>query len=295
LSYANPAYLIEPADLESRLARGEVRVFDATVFLERAEVGYRAVSGQASYDEEHIPQAAFLDQVSALSDSTSDLGFTLPEAAPLQSAFAAAGVDAGIGVVFYSTSHMMWATRAWWLAHYAGHDDVAVLNGGLAAWRGAGKPVSTDNVEFPAGEFSAEPRSAVFTDKTAVLGAIGEAGICTVNALAPQVYTGEAAMDYGRKGHITGSINLFYDELLDEGRFRPAAELEHILAANGLLEADQVIAYCGGGISATIDAFACLLVGKTEVTVYDGSMREWTGDSSLPMTTGSKPGQGTSS
>ena len=97
-------------------------------------------------------------------------------------------------------------------------------------------------------------------------------------------------MSYGRKGHITGSVNVHYDELLDGNRFRPADELRASLAAKGLLDADRVIAYCGGGISATIDALACLLIGKGEVAVYDGSMSEWVRDEALPMTTGTEPG-----
>ncbi len=123
-----------------------------------------------------------------------------------------------------------------------------------------------------------------------MLAAIGDEAVCTVNALSPDVYTGEGKMSYGRKGHITGSVNVFYDELLDNGRFRPAADLQAALASKGLLDADRVIAYCGGGISATIDALACLLVGKETVAVYDGSMSEWVRDESLPMTEGALPG-----
>jgi thiosulfate/3-mercaptopyruvate sulfurtransferase len=290
MSYANPEYLIEPDALAAALDEGRVRVFDATVFLEPAERGYRARSGIEEYAQGHIPGAAFLDQLSHLSDTSSGLGFTLPEVGALQRALGAAGAGTDTPVVVYSSGHMMWATRAWWLLHYAGHDRVAVLNGGLAAWRGAGLPLATDTHEHAAASFEAEPRRHRFVGKDEVLGAIGSTSVCTVNALSPDVYTGEAAMSYGRKGHITGSVNLHYDELLDGGRYRPAAELERLLRAQGLLEAEQVYAYCGGGISATIDAFACLLVGKDDVAVYDGSMSEWVRDESLPMTTGAEAG-----
>jgi len=290
MSYARPEYLIEPAALAAALDAGQVRVFDATVFLEPAERGYRARSGIEEYGQGHIPGAAFLDQLRDLSDTSSGLGFTLPEVGALQRALGAAGAGTDTPVVVYSSAHMMWATRAWWLLHYAGHDRVAVLNGGLAAWRGAGLPLATDAHQHPAATFEAAPRGHRFVAKDDVLGAIGSASVCTVNALSPDVYTGEGAMSYGRKGHITGSVNLHYDELLDGGRYRPAAELERLLRGRGLLEAEQVYAYCGGGISATIDAFACLLVGKDDVAVYDGSMSEWVRDESLPMTTGPEPG-----
>ena len=185
---------------------------------------------------------------------------------------------------------MMWATRAWWLLHYAGLDNVAVLNGGFKAWQAAGFETSADTTTFSAGDVTVQPRPERFVDQAQVLAAIGDAGVCTVNALSPDVYTGEGKMSYGRKGHITGSVNVYYDELLDDGKFRPAADLEAALSSKGLLEADRVIAYCGGGISATIDALACLLVGKDSVAVYDGSMSEWVRDESLPMTQGAEPG-----
>ena len=123
-----------------------------------------------------------------------------------------------------------------------------------------------------------------------MLAAIGDGAVCTVNALSPQMYAGTAEHSYGRKGHITGSVNLHYDALLADGRFRSADELSNALREKGLLDAERVVTYCGGGISATIDALACLLVGKDEVAVYDGSMSEWVRDPALPMTEGEAPG-----
>jgi len=289
MSYAHPEYLVDPATLADELDRGTVRVFDATVFLEPAERGYRARSGLKEYEEAHIPGAAFLDQLNRLSDTTSGLGFTLPEARALQEALGAVGAGTDVPVVVYSSGHLMWATRAWWLLHYAGHDRVAVLNGGFRAWRDAGLPVSSDAHVHTALPFTAEPRAYRFVDRNDVLTAIGSTSVCTVNALSPDVYTGDAAMSYGRKGHITGSVNVHYDSLLEGGRYRSATELKSLLDERGLLEAERVYAYCGGGISATIDALACLLVGKDAVAVYDGSMSEWVRDESLPMTTGPEP------
>ena len=298
MNYANPDYLIEPealmAALKSTKAGGSadetLRVFDASIYLRPAERGYRAESGRAMYEQEHIPAAGFLDQMEALSDTSSGLGFTLPPAEALQAGLRDAGISNVHRLIVYSTGHLMWATRAWWLLHYAGHDNVAVLNGGFDAWKAAGGEVVSGVHEFPRGSMTVKPRRSRFVGKDDVLAAIGNKSICTVNALAPDVYSGSAAMSYGRKGHITGSINLHYDELLEGGRFRSPAALDAALGRRGLLSADRVIAYCGGGISATIDAFACLLVGKDEVTVYDGSMSEWVRDEALPMTTGDAPG-----
>lgn len=288
-NYARPDYLIEPEELARRLDADEVRVFDGTVFLEPAPRGYRARSGHDEYLAAHIPGAAFADQLSTLSDTSSGFGFTLPESATLQSAFAQLGASSDVPLVVYSSGHMMWATRLWWLLHYAGHNQVAVLNGGLDAWRAAGLSVSSDPTSYPVGSFAADIRSDRFVDQSVVLAEIDSTGVCTVNALSPDVYSGTAEMSYGRKGHIPGSVNVYYDQLLDNGRFRGADELKAALSALGLLDADRVIAYCGGGISATIDALACLLVGQDQVAVYDGSMSEWVADESLPLTLGKDP------
>ena len=287
MSYAHPEYLISPEELAADLDNPNRRIFDATVFLGRSPSGgYRAESGLEKYGRGHIPGAAFLDLIEAASDTSTGLGFTLPPAAQLEALFRSLGVSDGTEVVLYCTGHMMWATRAWWLFHYCGHGHVRVLNGGFQAWRDGGFPVVTETPKHPAGTFTARPRPELFADRDAVLAAIGDASVCTVNALSPAVHSGESDMSYGRKGHIAGSVNVFYDELLEEGCFRDVDGLRTALEAKGLLSAPRVISYCGGGISATIDAFACLLAGQERVAVYDGSMSEWVRDESLPMETG---------
>ena len=287
MSYAHPEYLISPEELAADLDHPNRRIFDATVFLGRSPSGgYRAESGLEKYGQGHIPGAAFLDLIEAASDTSTGLGFTLPPAAQLEALFRSLGVSDDSEVVLYCTGHMMWATRGWWLFHYCGHRHVRVLNGGFQAWRDGGFPVVTETPEHPAGTFTARPRPELFADRDAVLAAIGDASVCTVNALSPDVHSGESDMSYGRKGHIAGSVNVFYDELLEEGRFRDVDDLRTALEAKGLLSAPRVISYCGGGISATIDAFACLLAGQERVAVYDGSMSEWVRDESLPMETG---------
>ena len=186
----------------------------------------------------------------------------------------------------YSTDNMMWATRAWWLLHYCGHPNVRVLNGGFDAWVASELNVSDKTTAYPEGSFTVDVDVDRFANKATVLNAIGDDAVCTVNALAPAMHSGESDISYGRPGHIAGSINVFYDDLLQDGCFRQSEDLSEVLANKGLLQAPKVIAYCGGGIAATIDAFACLLVGQEQVAVYDGSMSEWSKDASLPIETG---------
>jgi len=286
MPYAHPEYLISPAELAADLDNPTRRILDATVYLTPASRGYRADSGLAKFKACHVPGAQFLDLVEAASDTGTGLGFSLPPVSQLESLFRDLGVDNLSEVVFYSTGHTMWATRAWWLLHYCGHRNAKVLNGGFRAWR-KGRHPTTREVSSPRrGTFVARPQPALFADKEAVLAAIGDPGVCTVNALAPDMFTGASRMHYGRKGHIAGSVNVFYDDLMDHGFFKEDAALRRALDAKGLLDSPRVIAYCGGGISATVDAFACLLTGHDNVAVYDGSMAEWVRDESLPMETG---------
>jgi thiosulfate/3-mercaptopyruvate sulfurtransferase len=290
MSYARPHLLTSPEELAGLQATDPtLRVLDATVFLVPAETGYRAESGRDRYTEAHIPKAAFMDLIRDFSDTSTGLGFSLPEPPALARALGEVGVSENHRVVVYSSGHVMWATRAFWLLRYAGHDSVSVFNGDLATWRAAGGAVSAGVERYPPTEFVAQPRPHLFVALEETRAAMDDPAVCTVNALSPEVYAGTGSTHYGRRGHIPGSRNLHYDRLLDGSRFRPAEALESALSEAGMLDAPRVITYCGGGISATIDAFACLLLGKDDVAVYDGSMSEWARDPALPLREGAEP------
>ena len=289
MNYVHPEYLITPAELSAIVDDENLRIIDATVFLERGNNRMTAASGLERFDAAHIAGAQFLDLVEAASDTTTGLGFSLPEPGKLEAVFRELGIDANSRVVIYSTGHMMWATRAWWLLYYLGHDNIAVLDGGFEAWQASGLPVTTEAARRSPGSFAATPRPEVFANRDLVSAAIGDESVTTVNALTAELHSGDAEFHYGRKGHIAGSCNLPYDALLEAGRFRSADEIKDALAAKNMLEVPKVITYCGGGIAATVDAFACLLVGQDAVAVYDGSMSEWVSDPNAPMATGPDP------
>ena len=285
MAHAHPEYLISPDELAAGL--DGKRVLDATViFAPAPEGGFVVESGVARFNEGHIPGDQFLDLINDASDASSDLGFTLPPVAQLQVLFRRLGISNDTEVVVYSRELIALATRAWWLFHYCGHRHVRVLDGGLEAWQAAGHALSTEPASYPAGDFQANPNPARFVDKEEVLAAIDDPGICTVNSLSPDDFAGEGAFSMGRKGRIPGSTNLFFFDLLEDGRFKDDAALRHALDAKGLLAAPKVINYCAVGVTATMNAFACLLCGQENVALYDGSLAEWARDASLPMETG---------
>lgn len=274
--------------LDAHLHDPALRIYDVTVHLRPATPGpYTIESGRGDYEAGHVPGAAFLDLVADLSDTTTDIPFMMPPADHLARALGTAGIARGARVVFYSAASPMWATRAWWMLHSMGFGDVAVLDGGFAKWKAEGRPVTTGRQSYAPAALSLTADPAAWADKYAVLEAIGDQAVCTINALSPEVFSGEAATNYGRKGHIPGSKNVPYASLLNaDGTFKSAAELRPLFEAVGALARPRTICYCGGGISATMDALALTRLGVRNIAVYDGSMWEWSRDPALPMETG---------
>jgi len=193
--------LVSTEWLAEHLDDPSVRVFDATVHLRPATPGpYAIESGREDYAAGHVPGAAFLDLASELSDPDARLPFTKPSLERLAAALGAAGVGPRSLVVAYSTTTPMWATRLWWLLRAAGFEHAAVLDGGLAKWKAEGRPVETGERRYPPAQLTLTARPDAWADKDAVLAAIEDGGVCTINALSPSVHSGESATNYGRKG-----------------------------------------------------------------------------------------------
>lgn len=288
--YARPDLLIETEELAASLEDPSLRVLDCTVFLRPLPdwSEYRAESGRAQYDEAHIPGAAFADLIGDLSDPDSPLRFTVPSAERFAAAMGRLGVGEGTHAVLYSTDSPQWATRLWWMLRAFGFDRARVLNGGFAKWRREGRPTASQEGTYPPAQFRPAPRRGVFVGKDEVAAAIGDAGTCIVNALSAEQHRGEGGITYGRAGRIPNSVNVPARSLFDPetGRFLPAGRLRAAFQTAGADEGRRVLAYCGGGIAATGDAFALTLLGRDDVAVYDASMQEWAKDPAAPMEKG---------
>jgi len=163
-----------------------------------------------------------------------------------------------------------------------------VLNGGWQKWSRDNRPIETGPANPRAtGDFVVREVRDLMVDKSQVLAAIGDTAVCTLNALAPQQHTGSGGNSYGRPGRIAGSVNLPAAHLVDPETnvFLPADELRKRFATVGALD-KSVITYCGGGIAASADALALVMLGHTDVKLYDASLSEWAKDETLPMETG---------
>jgi thiosulfate/3-mercaptopyruvate sulfurtransferase len=198
------------------------------------------------------------------------------------------GISNGNRVVTYSTANPWWATRVWWLLREFGHDNAAVLNGGWQKWTAENRAVETGpGHNRSAGDFVVREVRNLMVGKDQVRAAVGDAGVCTLNALLPAQHTGSGGNSYGRPGRIAGSVNVPAAHLLDPvtNVFLPPDELRRRMGAVGALDR-PVIAYCGGGIAASADAMILTMLGHTDVRIYDASLSEWAKDESLPMETG---------
>ena len=287
---AHSAALIQTEELARRIGAPGLRIFDCTVYLKPGPDGrYVAESGRANYDTGHIPGAAFLDLQAELSNPRSKLRFTLPPLDKLTKTFAAKGVGHGTSVVLYSHATPTWATRIWWMLRAIGFDDAAVLDGGLDKWKAEGRAIETGPAKgYPPATFIAKPKPGLFIDRRETQKASTNRSTVVVNALGPQFHKGLEPSRYGRPGRIPGSVNVPAATLIDAASktFLPPEEVAPKFAAQGITRDKRVVAYCGGGISATIDLFQLHRLGYDHITLYDGSMGEWARDESLPIETG---------
>ena len=287
----DPQALIGTAQLASLLGQPGLRIYDCTTYLEPSPPGsdepYVAVPGRHTFEEAHIPGADFLDLQGEFSDPATKLRFMMPATEQLATAFGRRGIGDGNRVVLYSIGTMMWATRFWWMLRSLGFDNAAVLDGGLDKWRAEARPLQSGAPNgYPPAGFTAKPRPGFLTDASAVKAALGNPDHVIVNALGPQFHKGLEPSRYGRPGRIPGSVNVSAASLMQPTKELIApTEAEAKFAAQGIGKDRHVIAYCGGGISATVDLFLLHQLGYDKLTLYDGSMGEWAKDNSLPIET----------
>ncbi|MGV7213760.1 sulfurtransferase [Bradyrhizobium sp. UFLA05-112] len=287
-----PTSLVTTGQLAAMLGQPDLRIYDCTTYNEPvpqgSDVPYIAVPGDKTFEAGHIPGADFLDLQGEFSDTSARPLFMMPATVQLEAAFGRHGLDASKTVVLYSIGTMMWATRFWWMLRSLGV-DAQVLDGGFDKWKAEGRPVEMGAPKgYPAATFKAAPRAGFFVDKSTVMAAIGNPATVIVNALGPQFHRGLEPSRYGRPGRVPGSVNVPAATLVDpaDKTLTTLADAETKFAAQGVTRDKNVICYCGGGISATIDLFLLVQLGHDKLTLYDGSMGEWARDPALPIETG---------
>lgn len=243
-------------------------------------------SGAKEFLEAHIPGAVFFD-IDALSDRASPLPHMLPDAQAFARDIGALGIGDGARIVVYDALGLFSAPRAWWTLQVFGAADVKVLDGGLPAWKAAGLPLESGAATRPAARFTARLDPTRVADISRVEAALGDGRTQVLDARQAARFRGEVPEPRAglRSGHMPGSLNLPYGQLLKDGHLRSPEEIEAILDAAGLDPSRPVITSCGSGVTAAVLWLALARIGRPPVALYDGSWTEW-GGSDKPIATG---------
>ncbi|MFE6610819.1 sulfurtransferase [Amycolatopsis sp. NPDC057786] len=247
--------------------------------------------GADSYREAHLPGAVYVDLDTALAGEPGDGGrHPLPEPETLQRHLRAAGVRAGRPVVVYDDADGSVAARAWWLLRWAGHAEVAVLDGGFAAWAEEERPVTAEVPSPEEGDIVVKPGGmpVLDADEAATLARDG----LLFDARARPRYAGETEPIDPRAGHIPGAVNApFSGHLGEDGRWRDASELAERFEGLGVTPETPVGVYCGSGVTASSVVLALEVAGHPEpAALYAGSWSHWSRDPERPVATGDLPG-----
>lgn len=269
-----PTPLVSTAWLAAHLGEPDLVVLDASWYLPQQQRDPRQ-----EFLAGHIPGTHWFD-LDAGSDPETDLPHMLPPPGHFRATMESLGVGSHSRVVVYDGSGtQMSAPRLWWMLRAYGHDQVAVLDGGMAAWRGAGHPVEVGPaVPPPEVRFRPKLRKDLVADREEVARITEVGGATMVDARSRERF--QCLVDEPRaglrRGHMPGACNLPFTELVDtNGRYLPPDELRRRLAAAGLDAAKPVVATCGSGVTASSLALAIQLAWGQEVPVYDGSWAEW--------------------
>ncbi len=278
-------WIVETDWLASRLDAPDLVVLDASLHLP-----HTGRSPKAEFLAAHIPGALFFD-IDDIADEKNPLPHMLPSTAKFASRMKRMGVGDGMRVIVYDSEGLYSAARAWWMFRIMGHDEVAVLNGGLKKWRAEGRPLE-DGEPRRRSERHFTPRfhAELVRDAAEVKALIGDKTTQIVDARAAGRFEGRDPDPRPslRKGHIPSSRNVPFASLLDpDGTLKPAAELGAIFAKAGVDIGKPVVTTCGSGVTAGVVALALALLGRPDAAVYDGSWVEWgVENNGLPVATG---------
>ncbi len=247
-----------------------------------SDTGY----GERVYAQSHIPGAVFLHCDRDLSGPMNGRNgrHPLPDPQKLAARLGEVGIGPQTQVVVYDDAQGMIAGRLWWLLRWLGHDAVALLDGGLQAWQAAGGMMTEVQPTLEPADFTLTLRDAWVTADY-VMERLETPHMHLIDARGPDRFRGENETIDPVGGHIPGAINRFFkDNLLADGRFKPAAELRaEWLAILAGAEPDQVIHQCGSGVSACLNLLAMELAGLPDSRLYAGSWSEWCADPGRPV------------
>tara|TARA_Y100001934_G_scaffold265661_1_gene344089 strand:+ start:1651 stop:2499 length:849 start_codon:yes stop_codon:yes gene_type:complete len=273
--------LVETEWLAENLDNSDIRIVDATWYLPTVER-----DGIENYDAGHIPGAVFWD-IDAIADPQSSLPHMMPDETTFQEHMKMLGIGGDHHVIVYDNMKMMTAPRVWWTLRVFGHERVSLLNGGQNKWSAEDRPLTTDAPEISETEFRAIFNSSMIRSVDDVWANLRTSNEQILDARGAGRFDGTdpEPRPECRSGHIPGSQNLPFNDLIDPqmGTVLPIKELASRIQAAGINDARPVVTTCGSGITACVLALGLHLTGRHDVAVYDGSWTEWGGREDTPV------------
>lgn len=246
-------------------------------------------AGLAAYRAGHIPGAIHADLERDLSAPVTAASgrHPLPPVAQLEATFSRFGISERTQVVAYDAGPGAYAARLWWMLRWLGHDAVAVLDGGFAAWTGEGRPVTAREPARAPAEFVARPRPQMLCAADQIPSALAR-GAALVDVRGAERFRGEVEPLDTVAGHVPGAVNLpFLENLGPDGRFRVPAALAALWRERaGVAAGREVVCMCGSGVTACQGLLALESAGLTGGRLYAGSWSEWIRDPSRPVALG---------
>lgn len=278
--------LVDAGWLRNNIDAPDLVVLDASWYLPAAKR-----DPEAEYAEGHIPGALRFDFDRRFADTSIPLPHMLAKPEDFTREARALGVNASSRIVVYDTAGIFAAPRAWWMFKVMGHEAVAVLDGGLPAWKAAGGELETAEVPArPEGDFEARPDASRIRNADQVKVALENGSATVVDARPAGRFTGadKEARPGLRSGHMPGSRNLPFDRLLENGHYASPEKLAEVLKSVDVGQGTPAIASCGSGVTASVVALAAEAAIGVQVPVYDGAWSEWGQETrpDLPVKTG---------
>jgi thiosulfate/3-mercaptopyruvate sulfurtransferase len=283
--------LIEPPQLHLHAADPDWAIIDCRFDLAKP------AWGEAAWAAGHIPgaQYAHLDRDLSGAHTGASGRHPLPAVSDLAARFGSWGIDAAVQVIAYDQGPGVYAARLWWLLRWLGHQQVAVLNGGFAAWERARLPVSRAVTERAFRQFTPAPAADMLVTSAGVAAALAAGELARgqmllVDARSAERFAGENETLDPVAGHIPGARNHPFALNSDsQGRFLPARELRRAWeqALRGR-PAAAAVAMCGSGVTACHNLLALETAGLPGARLYAGSWSEWIRDPARAVARGSE-------
>jgi thiosulfate/3-mercaptopyruvate sulfurtransferase len=268
-------YLIEVDQLARRLGEPDLRLVDCRFSFDG--------DMRAAYRQGHLPGAVYCNWAEDLSDPPRPTRWMIASPERFAATMARLGIGDATHVVAYDADGGHHAARLWWGLRYYGHDDVAILHGGIQAWIAAGPPLERGDVVVQPARFTPRTRPELRATKDEILAVLGERAPIILDVRRTSEYAGEEVRAK-RGGHIPGAVNLEWKAALDESlRLKPPEDVRALYAARGVTVGTPVITQCQAGVRAAHSAWVLTLLGHERVKVYDGSWEEWGNDADVPI------------